>query len=293
VSRRREARLRATADRRRDAPAVGLVADDDHGLAAAGDGCADVVRGRARSQPVVRRSLHAEGPRELVARLARAEQRAREDRVRPEALAREALAELPGRPAPRRREAPKLVGLAGFGLGVSDQVELHRAEDTTLAAIVPRVRSPVGRIAIVAGTVVVLVVLFVVLRGRDDDEEAATSSTTTAATTTNETTTASTTASTTTTTTAPVETTRIIHVDVGGGQVAGGVKTVRLKKNEWILLIVQADVSDEVHVHGYDVMRDIAPGGPAQIRLRATLVGRFEVELEDRKLRILELEVRP
>jgi hypothetical protein len=80
---------------------------------------------------------------------------------------------------------------------------------------------------------------------------------------------------------------------VAGGNVAGGVKTVPVLQNAQIVLVVRADVSDEVHVHGYDVMQDVAPGAPARIALRATIPGRFEVELEDRKLRILELEVRP
>ena len=31
--------------------------------------------------------------------------------------------------------------------------------------------------------------------------------------------------------------------------------------------------------HGYDVMRDIAPGKPGRIDFRATIPGRFEAEL--------------
>jgi hypothetical protein len=56
---------------------------------------------------------------------------------------------------------------------------------------------------------------------------------------------------------------------------------------------VRADVSDHVHLHGYDIMRDVSPGRPARLRFRATIPGRFEVELEDRRLQIAQLEVRP
>jgi hypothetical protein len=145
------------------------------------------------------------------------------------------------------------------------------------------VRSPIGRIALVVGTIVALVVLFVVLRPGDDDEAAAT-----------------TTAGETTTTTAPTTTAeppppgpRRIPVIVRGGQVVGGVETVRVEQGEQVVLVVRADVSDHVHLHGYDRTADVGPGAPAQIAFRATIPGRFEVELEDRKLRILELEVRP
>lgn len=58
-------------------------------------------------------------------------------------------------------------------------------------------------------------------------------------------------------------------------------------------LIVSADVADEVHVHGYDLMADVAPGSPARISFEASVPGRFEVELESRALQIAELRVGP
>jgi len=148
-----------------------------------------------------------------------------------------------------------------------------------------------ARIALVVGTLVLVVVLFLALRPGDDDESAGT---TTATTTSTPATTAATTDATTTapTTTAPAGPRRI-RVTVGGGTVAGGVKTVRVEQGDQVVLVVRADVSDHVHLHGYDRMADVASGAPAQLGFRATIPGRFEVELEDRKLRILELEVRP
>jgi heme/copper-type cytochrome/quinol oxidase subunit 2 len=73
----------------------------------------------------------------------------------------------------------------------------------------------------------------------------------------------------------------------------GGLRTVRVRENQRIRLVVTSDVSDHVHLHGYDLMVDVAPGRPGRLTLRATVPGRFEVELEDRRLQILELEVRP
>ena len=48
-----------------------------------------------------------------------------------------------------------------------------------------------------------------------------------------------------------------------------------------------------MHLHGYDIMRDVAAGGTARIRFKATLPGRFEVELEDRGVPIADLTVQP
>jgi len=77
------------------------------------------------------------------------------------------------------------------------------------------------------------------------------------------------------------------------GKVQGGLPHVNVKQNDQVTLQVRADVSDEVHLHGYDIMRDVAPGKPATIRFKATIPGRFEAELESRSLQILDLEVRP
>lgn len=135
----------------------------------------------------------------------------------------------------------------------------------------------------------ILVGLFVLLR-RDDGDESAGGTTTATTTATTPTATAPTTTQ--SPPTAPSGPQRI-SVVVAGGTVAGGARTVPVEQNTELVLVVRADVTDEVHVHGYDVMQDVAPGAPARIALRATIPGRFDVELEDRKLRILELEVRP
>jgi hypothetical protein len=133
----------------------------------------------------------------------------------------------------------------------------------------------------------ILVVLFFVLRPGDDDDDQATpppapTGTTTAPATT-------TTAPTATRPSGPTQ----IRIVVRGGRVIGGLRRARLEQGERAILIVRADVSDHVHLHGYDIMRDVSPGRPARLRFRATVPGRFEVELEDRSLQIAQIEVRP
>jgi heme/copper-type cytochrome/quinol oxidase subunit 2 len=60
-----------------------------------------------------------------------------------------------------------------------------------------------------------------------------------------------------------------------------------------VRLVVIADVTDHVHVHGYDLMSDVAPGAPAVVRFAANVPGRFEIELEDRGRQIAQLTVQP
>src|SRR5262245_21794827 len=123
--------------------------------------------------------------------------------------------------------------------------------------------------------------------GCGGDDETATTDTTTTTTTTEPTTT------TTTTTTPPPEGPTIVRIRVRDGAPVGGIVRETVDQDDRVVLVVTADVSDEVHVHGYNLMRDVAPGSPARIAFRATLPGVAEVELEDRGLQIAELTVRP
>jgi hypothetical protein len=51
------------------------------------------------------------------------------------------------------------------------------------------------------------------------------------------------------------------------------------------------DRGDPVDPHGYDLSADVAPGGPAVIDFTADAPGVFEVELEQAKLKLFELQV--
>jgi hypothetical protein len=59
------------------------------------------------------------------------------------------------------------------------------------------------------------------------------------------------------------------------------------------VLVVTSDVVDHVHLHGYDIMRDVGPGQPARIAFRATRVGTVEAELEERGVQIASITAKP
>ena len=91
----------------------------------------------------------------------------------------------------------------------------------------------------------------------------------------------------------PKPTTRQIVIVVDQGRPRGGIKRPTLGKGEKVVLIVRADVGDEVHIHGYETTKTLTPGKPARIPLTATLAGRFEVELHHPDALLAVLEVRP
>jgi len=89
----------------------------------------------------------------------------------------------------------------------------------------------------------------------------------------------------------PANPSKTIRIVVKNGKVVGGLNKTTVDKNTNVTVIVSADVSDEVHVHGYDLMKDVAPGAPAKITFVANIPGRFEMELENRGLQISDFEV--
>jgi hypothetical protein len=105
--------------------------------------------------------------------------------------------------------------------------------------------------------------------------------------------TTTTTTTTTTETTPPPEGPTVVRVRVVGGVPRGGIVREEVKKGDRVVLTVTSDVRDHVHVHGYNLFRDVGPGRRARIAFRANIPGRFVVELEDRHAQIAELTVTP
>ena len=60
-----------------------------------------------------------------------------------------------------------------------------------------------------------------------------------------------------------------------------------------VRVVVLADVSDEIHLHGYDLRADVIPGREALFEFDATIAGVFEIELEGSGELIGELQVAP
>jgi hypothetical protein len=100
-------------------------------------------------------------------------------------------------------------------------------------------------------------------------------------------------AGTTPTTTAAASEPQSVTVVVENAQPVGGIVHADIKQGTEVMLMVRADVEDEVHVHGYDLSAEVAPGQPAHISFRADIAGEFEVELEERTVPIAELAVTP
>ncbi len=82
-------------------------------------------------------------------------------------------------------------------------------------------------------------------------------------------------------------------VVVRGGRPVDGVKDLTFKKGEKARFAVRSDVADEIHLHGYDLKKDVSAGGTVTFSFTAKIDGIFEVELENAGVQIASLKVTP
>jgi hypothetical protein len=145
-----------------------------------------------------------------------------------------------------------------------------------------------ARLSFLAIAVVILVVAFVALRPSSDDPETTADAPTATPT------------ATATDTPAPGETetptpTPTPKPTVDPGPLLTGSKVVKLRydKGETVRFRVRSPADEEVHVHGYDIKKNVKAGQTARMSFKATIDGIFEIEFEDSAKQIAELRVDP
>jgi hypothetical protein len=136
-----------------------------------------------------------------------------------------------------------------------------------------------ARAAIALGAIAVAVVLFIVLRSSDEGDNDSGTQTTQQGTPSGQ--------------DGTQRQKQSYIVVVRNGKPVGGIKKMEYRKGERVRFVVRSDVADEIHVHGYDRLREVRAGGSVRFDFPADLEGVFEVELEQRKEQIAELRVNP
>jgi hypothetical protein len=81
--------------------------------------------------------------------------------------------------------------------------------------------------------------------------------------------------------------------DPGPLLVAGRVQRIQVSKGDRVRFRARASTSEELHVHGYDILRELPPGRTVSVSFPATIEGIFEIELERAGMQVAELRVDP
>lgn len=135
------------------------------------------------------------------------------------------------------------------------------------------------RIGLLVAAVVVVVVAIVLIGGGDDDDSSSTDNT----------------AQTTSTggstkKPAPPE---VPTITIKDGKPVGGEQEIEVDKGDTIRFKVKSDADHEIHMHGYDIAKDVEAGGTVSYNVPADIDGIFEIEIEDLKEPIAEVRVNP
>jgi plastocyanin len=70
----------------------------------------------------------------------------------------------------------------------------------------------------------------------------------------------------------------VTRIRIQGGQVAGGPAAIKATKGDTVRFVVSSDAQDDIHLHGYDIEKPVAPGRPARFIFKADIEGIFEIE---------------
>ena len=81
-----------------------------------------------------------------------------------------------------------------------------------------------------------------------------------------------------------------VEIEVEEGRVEGPPQ-ITVAAGDHVAIELESDVADHVHVHGYDVFRDVPADRKVTISFRATIPGLFDIELEDAGVLLTRLEV--
>ena len=82
-----------------------------------------------------------------------------------------------------------------------------------------------------------------------------------------------------------------VVINVVNGKPQGGIQKIVVNKGRPVRFTVKSDVSDEIHVHGYNFHKDVKKGGRVSFDFPATIDGIFVIELESRGEQIASLQV--
>jgi hypothetical protein len=82
-----------------------------------------------------------------------------------------------------------------------------------------------------------------------------------------------------------------ITVTIAHGKASGDTGRITVAAGTPVTLVVTSDVPDQVHLHGYDIEKDLVPAKPTTLSFVADVPGVFDVELHEADIVILHLQV--
>ncbi len=135
--------------------------------------------------------------------------------------------------------------------------------------------SKAGRLALIALAVAVAAIAFAVAKPGDDDDGATSTAPASGA---EEQTPTATARSAPPPPPAKPPRPKVTRIELRDHVAVGEAKSIEVQKGDQVRVVVSSDRDDDIHLHGYDIERTVAPGKPATFAFRASIEGVFELE---------------
>jgi hypothetical protein len=75
---------------------------------------------------------------------------------------------------------------------------------------------------------------------------------------------------------------REFDLAIRGGALPTGSQVVKVRQGDEVTLRWTTDAALTIHLHGYDIEKELAPGRPVSMQLSARVAGRFPIEIHPR-----------
>jgi hypothetical protein len=85
----------------------------------------------------------------------------------------------------------------------------------------------------------------------------------------------------------------VFDLSIRKNQLVAGPTVIKVHKNDEVIINLNADAADELHLHGYDLHIKMRPNETATLKFTANKTGRFGYELHHSKAELGALEVYP
>ena len=86
---------------------------------------------------------------------------------------------------------------------------------------------------------------------------------------------------------------KTFRLTLRGHTPVGGKRTFVLTKGDRALIVVTSDGKDTVHLHGWDIERDVTRSKPGRFAFTADNEGAYEMESHTTEQKIATIQVRP
>lgn len=83
------------------------------------------------------------------------------------------------------------------------------------------------------------------------------------------------------------------RIALKGHSPVGGRKTITITQGNRAVILVSSDGKDTVHLHGWNIEREITPSKPGRFAFKADNQGAYELESHTTNQKIATIQVRP